>query len=66
MAIPCPRRRVHDAADRVHQLRPAVVLARQLRLAGRGQLVVLRPLVGLADAHSDFSQPRFSSRCSAG
>ena len=44
------RRRIHDAADGVHQLRPAVLLARQLRLAGRGQPVVLGALVGLADA----------------
>ncbi len=43
------RRRVHDPANRVHQLRPAVLLAEQLRLPGCGQPVVLRPLIGLAD-----------------
>ena len=44
------RRRVHDASDRIHELRPAILLARQLRFPGRRQLVVLRPLVGLAHA----------------
>ncbi len=42
-------RRVHDASDRVHELRPPVLLARQLSLAGRRQPVVLGPLVRLAD-----------------
>src|SRR5262245_55809577 len=42
--------RVHDSADRVHELGPAVALARQLRLASGRELVIPRPLVGLADA----------------
>src|SRR5262249_957130 len=44
------RRRVHDAPDGVDELRPAILLAGQLRLAGGGQRVVLRALVRLADA----------------
>src|SRR5262249_2681996 len=48
------RRGVHDAADRLHELRPSIALARQLRLARRRQLVVLRALVGLADAPFGF------------
>ena len=43
-------RRVHDPSDGVYELRPPVPLARQLRLAGRRQPVVLRSLVGLAHA----------------
>src|SRR5262245_15334271 len=43
------RGRIHDASDRVDQLRPAILLARELRLAGGGQLVILRALVGFAD-----------------
>ena len=42
-------RRIHDAADRVHELRPAILLARQLSLASGGELVILRALIGLAD-----------------
>src|SRR5688572_29577616 len=42
--------RIHDAADRAHQLRPAILLAQELRLAGGGEAVVLRALIGLADA----------------
>ena len=34
--------------DRVEELRPAVAFAQELRLAGRGQPVVLRLLVGFA------------------
>ena len=53
IASPAPLpagRRVHDSSDGVHQLRPAILLARQLSLSGRRQPVILGPLVGLADA----------------
>src|SRR5262245_20247147 len=42
--------RIHDSPDGVDEPRPAVLLANQLLLACRGQLVILRPLVGLAHA----------------
>src|SRR5258705_13221391 len=42
-------RRVHDSSDRVHEQRPAIPLAQQLRLPRRRQLVVLRALVGFAE-----------------
>ena len=42
--------RIHDSADHADELRPAIALARQLRLARRGQLVVLRLVIGFADA----------------
>src|SRR6478672_10648001 len=35
---------VHDAADGVDQLRPAIALAQQLRLAGRGEPIVFGAL----------------------
>ena len=51
------RRGVHDATDRVHELRPAILLARQLRLSRRGQPVILRALVRLADAPLGLQPP---------
>src|SRR5687767_2662795 len=40
---------VHDAADRRYQLRPATLLSKELCFARRGEPVVLRFLVRLAD-----------------
>src|SRR5262249_39244267 len=42
-------RGVHDAADRVDELRPPILFARELRLARLRQLVVLRALIGFAE-----------------
>src|SRR5262245_60810395 len=43
-------RGIHDPADDVDELRPAVAFGRQLRFARRCQLVVLRLVIGFADA----------------
>src|SRR5262249_12852459 len=43
-------RRVHDAADRVHELRPPILLAGELRPARRREPVVPGPLIRLAHA----------------
>src|SRR5688500_2990821 len=42
--------RIHDSTDGVDEPGPAVLLAYELLLTGRGQLVIPRPLVGLAQA----------------
>ena len=45
---------IHDPADRANELRPAVLLADQLGLAGRREPVELRPLVRFADSPLGF------------
>ena len=62
-----PRRpRFHDAADRVHELRPAILLARQLGLASSGEPVELGFMVGFADAPLGFQPALFLEAVNAG
>src|SRR5688572_8003261 len=59
-------RRVHHTADRVDQQRPAILLAQQLRLSAGLQAVILRSLVGFADAPLRFQPAAFFEAVQSG
>ena len=51
---------VHDSADGMHQLRPAITFTKQLSLAVVSEPGNTLPLIGLVTPHSEVSHPRFS------